>query len=128
VEELLAIKLRKLRGDTSRSELSRRTASPGGRYVPEKTIQALEENAGRVPEAEIIEALALALKVPPEDFYEWPIALARKQGKGVQPEDLPQVLEDAGPAPASPQNGHERKPPANAAKRRGAAPRKRAQS
>lgn len=65
----------------SRSRLSRMTVQPGNAGIGEKTIQALEDNPGRVPEARIIEAIANALGVPPEHFYEWPIAVARREAK-----------------------------------------------
>lgn len=78
--QLIADLLRELREERglSRSRLSRLTVGPGNEGVGEKTIQALETFPGRVPQAEIVEALAAALEVPPETFYEYPIALARR--------------------------------------------------
>lgn len=63
------------------SVLSRQTAREGDAGVGEKTIEAIERNLGRVPEARIIEALARALAVQPDDFYEYPIAVARRDSK-----------------------------------------------
>lgn len=62
------------------SELSRRTVAPGNPGIGEGTIKALvkEKHRGRVPDAEIIEALAAALDVEPGVFYEYPIAAARR--------------------------------------------------
>jgi len=57
------------------------TARVGDTGVGEKTIQAIEANRGRVPEAWIIESIAAALDIAPEDFYEYPIAVARREGR-----------------------------------------------
>lgn len=75
--------LRSLRAerDLSRSRLSRLTVREGYEGVGEKTIEALETYPGRIPEATIIEALAHALDVTPETFYEWPIAVARRDAR-----------------------------------------------
>lgn len=62
----------------SRSQLSRQTIRQGQEGVGEKTIQSIEENPGRVPEARLIEDLAAAFGVPPETFYEYPIAFRRR--------------------------------------------------
>jgi transcriptional regulator with XRE-family HTH domain len=80
MSQLFADALRQLREERglSRSRLSRLTVRPGSEGVGEKTIQALESVPGRVPQAEIVEALAAALEVAPEVFYEYPIALARR--------------------------------------------------
>lgn len=79
---LLADALRDLRaerGNISRSKLSRLTVATGYEGVPEGTIKALETIPGRVPSAEILEALATALEVKPTTFYEYPLALARRE-------------------------------------------------
>lgn len=78
--QLIADALRQLRKEQglSRSRLSRLTVRAGDEGVGEKTIQALETFPGRVPQVEIVEALAAALGVAPERFYEYPIALARR--------------------------------------------------
>lgn len=78
VTQLLAEKLRALRGEMSVRELSHATVRVGDLGVGERTIQLLEATPGRVPEADIIEALAAALDVNPEEFYEYPIAAARR--------------------------------------------------
>lgn len=80
---LIADVLRDLRvqRDLSRSQLSWLTVRQGKQAVGEKTIQALETAAGRVPEADIIEALAQALEVEPAAFYEYPIAVARRAAR-----------------------------------------------
>lgn len=79
ISELLP-RLRTARG-WSTSILSRMTVAPGeDPGIGEKTIQAIEANPGRVPEARILRALARALEVAPEEFYEWPIALVRETG------------------------------------------------
>ncbi|MCU1677917.1 MAG: hypothetical protein JWM93_2675 [Frankiales bacterium] len=71
--------LRDARG-LSRGELSRMTVRLGFPGVPEKSIDALEseKRAGQLPKASTIRALAQALEVEPEYFYEWPIALAQE--------------------------------------------------
>lgn len=98
MSQLIADALRELRQDRglSRSRLSRLTVRPGNEGVGEKTIQALETFPGRVPQAEIIEALAAALEVAPERFYEYPIALARRD-----PAAARRLLEVATPASGS---------------------------
>jgi transcriptional regulator with XRE-family HTH domain len=82
VPELIHQLLPRLRAerDWSTSVLSRMTvdAASHDEGVGEKTIQAIEKNAGRVPEARIIESLARALDIEPGQFYEWPIAVARR--------------------------------------------------
>lgn len=79
---LIADALRELRverGNMSRSTLSRRTVTVGYEGVPEGTIKALETIPGRLPSADILEALADALGVEPTTFYEYPVALARRE-------------------------------------------------
>jgi transcriptional regulator with XRE-family HTH domain len=78
VPELLAQKLRALRGDMSVRDLSHATVRLGDTGIGERTIQLLESKPGRVPEAYILEALAAALDVDPGEFYEYPIAVARR--------------------------------------------------
>lgn len=78
---LLADALKELRAERdnmSRSKLSRLTVRTGYEGVPEGTIKALENNPGRIPSAETLEALATALGIEPTDFYEYPVALARR--------------------------------------------------
>lgn len=65
----------------SRGKLSRATVRVGYDGVPESTIESYEVIPGRVPEAETLEALADALGIRPEAFYEYPIALARRDAK-----------------------------------------------
>jgi transcriptional regulator with XRE-family HTH domain len=67
------------RADLSQNDLAHR-AQPA---VSVNTIQSLEKpaNAGRVPDAEILEALAEALGVQPDEFYEYPIAAARRTAR-----------------------------------------------
>ena len=61
------------------SVLSRMTVIPGEDIgIGEKTIQAIITNPGRVPEARTLEAIARALGENHEDYYEWPIAAARR--------------------------------------------------
>jgi transcriptional regulator with XRE-family HTH domain len=77
-ERLIHELLPELRADRGWS-----TAQLSGRTKPNigaKTIEAIEhpKNAGRVPEIEKLEAFAYAFDIPPETFYEWPIAVARK--------------------------------------------------
>lgn len=78
--ELLARALRELREkrEMSRKDLSFATVRLGYEGVPESTIESLEVKPGRVPDADTLEALAEALGVTPEHFYEWPIADARR--------------------------------------------------
>lgn len=78
---LIHAKLRELREERgySRSALSRATVTDGFAGIPESTIEALEKRPGQVPKAWIIEALAAALDVQPDAFYEWPIAVAQQK-------------------------------------------------
>jgi transcriptional regulator with XRE-family HTH domain len=102
---LIYDELRRIRQDRglSRSQLSRLTVGPGYSGVPEKTIQALETYPGRVPDADIIEALASALGVPPEHFYEWPIAAARRSAKDLRAHEAEEVLQSRERRQAPPQ-------------------------
>lgn len=77
-------RLREERG-LSVAELSRITtrnavADNASAEVPQKSIEALESQArvGQVPKARYIRALAKGLGVPPETFYEYPIAEAQE--------------------------------------------------
>lgn len=79
VHELLPA-LRRRRG-LSAAQLSLRTGGPDRKGVGEKTIQAIEAARGRVPDADILEALADALEVEATAFYEYPIALARRAAR-----------------------------------------------
>lgn len=90
VAQLIRDLLREVRNDRgwSRRELSWQTVRTGFDGVPESTIEALEVKAGRVPDAEIIRALAEALDLPLERFYEYPIALAREAAKQSEAEAL----------------------------------------
>lgn len=67
------------RPELNPSVLSRMTVVPGDIGIGEKTIQAIIKNPGRVPEARTLEALARALHENHEDYYEWPIAAAKRQ-------------------------------------------------
>lgn len=60
------------------SDLSEATAKHG--YIKEATLDTYVDpgNAGRVPDAAILQSIAKALDVKPVDFYEWPIAVARR--------------------------------------------------
>lgn len=80
VPNLLAKALRELREqrEMSRKDLSFATVRLGYEGVPESTIESLEVKPGRVPDADTLEALAKALDVDPDHFYEWPIAEARR--------------------------------------------------
>lgn len=81
--DLLCVALRRYREAKgwSRSDLSGATVRLGFRGVPESTIEALEMKPGRVPEAEILELLAMALAINPNEFYEYPIAVARRAAR-----------------------------------------------
>lgn len=87
---LLSDLLRELREERglSRSQLSRLTVKEGYEGVPEATIRALEEKPGRVPAADTLQALASALGVDPGVFYEWPIALAKRDADAARGELL----------------------------------------
>lgn len=67
----------------SQSGLSARTVKLGDQGIAVNTIQTYEKAkyAGRIPEVEILEALAGALEVDPGTFYEYPIALARRAAR-----------------------------------------------
>ena len=47
--------------------------------VPQKSIEALESKAraGQIPKRHTLEALAAAMRIEPDVFYEWPIAVAQ---------------------------------------------------
>jgi transcriptional regulator with XRE-family HTH domain len=51
--------------------------------VSESTIEALETKAGRVPDASTLESLARTLGVEPGTFYEYPIAVARREARAL---------------------------------------------
>lgn len=70
--------------------------------VGEKTIQAIESTRGRVPEAGIIEQLAAALGVEPNDFYEYPIAVARRDRRRARADPVGDALDGAVAASAAP--------------------------
>jgi transcriptional regulator with XRE-family HTH domain len=82
--KLIREALRELREQRSlsRSQLSRQTVAVGDPGVSESTIEALETKPGRVPDASILEALARTLGVEPDTFYEYPIAVARRDARG----------------------------------------------
>jgi hypothetical protein len=67
------------------SVLSRMTVIPGDIGIGEKTIQAILNNPGRVPDARTLIAIGRALGENHEDYYEWPIAAARAAA-GATPE------------------------------------------
>lgn len=68
-------------------KLASRTVVPGSHEgYSEGTIKALVKNPGRVPDADIIEALARALDVSPDVFYEYPIAAARRLARTTRQE------------------------------------------
>lgn len=88
VPKLIREALRELREEhgLSRSQLSRRTVAVGDPGVSESTIEALETKPGRVPDATTIETLARTLDVAPDTFYEYPIAVARRDARGRKPD------------------------------------------
>jgi transcriptional regulator with XRE-family HTH domain len=69
--------LRDSRGMTRR-ELSWATVKLGYAGVPESSIEAWETRLGMIPSADAIEAMAAALSVPPDTFYEYPIAVEKR--------------------------------------------------
>jgi transcriptional regulator with XRE-family HTH domain len=85
VPKLIREALRELREQRhlSRSQLSRQTVAVGDPGVSESTIEALETKAGRVPDASTLESLARTLGVEPGTFYEYPIAVARREGRAL---------------------------------------------
>lgn len=76
---LIAQRLADLRQERklSRLRLSWLTVREGFAGVPEGTIRYIETHPGAIPGKIIIEALAKALGVAPDSFYEYPIAKAR---------------------------------------------------
>jgi transcriptional regulator with XRE-family HTH domain len=84
VPKLIREALRELREQRhlSRSQLSRQTVAVGDPGVSESTIEALETKAGRVPDASTLEVLARTLEIEPDTFYEYPIAVARREARG----------------------------------------------
>lgn len=89
-------RLRKER-DLTVPELSRMTIRMGISEIPEKSIQALESKAraGQVPKAHTLIALAKALEVEPETFYEWPIAEAQAN-RAAKQRPLGEIAKEAG--------------------------------
>lgn len=85
VPKLIREALRELREERrlSRSQLSRQTVTVGDPGVSESTIEALETKPGRVPDATTLEVLARTLGVEPATFYEYPIAVARREARAV---------------------------------------------
>jgi len=83
VPKLIKEVLRDLREERklSRSQLSRQTVAIGDPGVSEATIEALETKPGRVPDASTLEVLARTLGVEPGTFYEYPIAVARRDAR-----------------------------------------------
>jgi transcriptional regulator with XRE-family HTH domain len=83
VPKLIREALRELREERrlSRSQLSRQTVAVGDLGVSESTIEALETKPGRVPDATTLETLARTLDVRPDTFYEYPIAVARRDAR-----------------------------------------------
>src|ERR1700712_1155249 len=83
VPKLIREALRELREQRSlsRSQLSRQTVAVGDLGVSESTIEALETKPGRVPDATTLETLARTLDVRPDMFYEYPIAVARRDAR-----------------------------------------------
>lgn len=83
VPKLIREALRELRKERrlSRSQLSRQTVALGDPGVSESTIEALE-TTGRVPDASTLEVLARTLDIEPDTFYEYPIAVARRDARG----------------------------------------------
>lgn len=92
---LLREALRELRDKRgmSRGALSRATVRLGYGGVPEATIEAYETRPGQVPKAEVLEVLAEALGVDPVEFYEWPIAVAKRDGGSTR--SLAEIAEGA---------------------------------
>ncbi len=79
--ELIYEAVRRMRDERgwSTAELAARTVITGVDIgIGAKTIEALEKNPGRLPEARTIECLARAFGVGPDVFYEWPIAVAQR--------------------------------------------------
>lgn len=77
-DQSLPALLRSLRGDMSRSRLSRATASYNGIGVSEETIKALE--AGKWSATpETLRAIAHGLGIEPERFPQYRLALLRQQ-------------------------------------------------
>lgn len=81
--KLIREALRELRAERnlSRSQLSRQTVAVGDLGVSESTIEALETKAGRIPDATTLETLARTLDIHPDTFYEYPIAVARRDAR-----------------------------------------------
>lgn len=90
-------RLRKERG-MSQNDLSHRTAREGV-GVSVATIQSYEKASGMgtMPKAHILEAIAAALDVPPDVFYEWPIA--RTQAMRGTPSSQPDTQPVKEPSP-----------------------------
>lgn len=78
--ELFPQKLRRLRTEANLSpeQLAAQTVRDGKFAISAQRIRQQEASAGVVPDADKLEKLAAALDVKPEDFYEYPIAVARR--------------------------------------------------
>lgn len=64
--------------DMNASVLSRRTTTEGDEGIGEKTIDAIIKNPGRCPTAHTLECIARGLGDNHEQYYEWPMAEARR--------------------------------------------------
>lgn len=94
----------------SRQTLSNRTTE-FGHNVPVATIAKYETQPGLVPPADVLEVLAKALGLKPEQFYEYPVAVAARDAKLRQSEIPEDVAEEAAREAGQP---HEARLPADA--------------
>lgn len=115
--------LRAQNGNMSRMALSFQTVRQGFEGVSAKTIESWEMIPGRLPKAHALRAVADALNVSPEVFYEWPIALAqegRPTATSGATQTLADVAEEAGRRRTSRQTPRDEDPPDTRQKGRGA--------
>lgn len=94
--KLFRERLQELRAERgwSQADLAHHSALAGV-PISGNTISAYEsalKGPGRVPKADLIEAFAKTFGVPPETFYEYPIALAR-QGARATPDSAERARE-----------------------------------
>lgn len=94
---LLRERLRTLREakNMTRWDLARATVRLGYEGVPVATLVAYEKRPGQVPPADVLEILAEALGESPDVFYEYPLAVAKRDAKLKQSETPGAVAEGA---------------------------------
>lgn len=114
--ELFPQKLKRLRdaAGLSPEQLAALTVKDGKFGISAQRIRQIEGGAGVVPEADKIEILASVLRVTASEFYEYPIAVARRDAAAT-PEAGRRRAADAARKAARRQSAPRPKPPADPA-------------